>query len=249
MTPSEFLNACFDGKGPNVDADLLNTLRLWPPLTNGLSDSDYRRLPARHKKLLELSDGMDLLEGSYRLFSWAEKSTRTMRWWNKDQTWKFAWRGRAADYYCFGESVLGNQFIYSLAELVTEAEPKVYEVYPVTMEPICAYDSFDHFLDGGFFNGVMDDDYHRRIAAARSELGSFDLSQHLAYMPSPLLSGGRVDVQLMPMTAEAHLTVNGDLFCELAHLQSLEGLQGLDNYEDTEGRLRVRPIWGAPLAN
>ena len=247
MKSDDILSAVFGDRRPKVPGTILESLRRQPPLRPDDRDERFRRLPERHRRLLSLSDGMDLLAGSYRLFGWANRAARAIPDWNSQATWKFAWEGHASPWLCFGESVLGNQFAYREEELGSGGQAKVYELYAVTLEPLCEYRDFAHFFDGGFLNGVMDDDYHKRIAAARAELGRFDLDQHLAYMPSPLLAGGRVDVQqLMPMSAEAHMIVNGDLWRQLAHRSSLEGLHGLENYTDGEGRLRLRAIWGSP---
>ncbi|MBV9931269.1 MAG: hypothetical protein JO013_10030 [Alphaproteobacteria bacterium] len=246
MKADDILEAVFEGRRPRLDRAVAATLRRRPPLAPGDRDEAFRRLPERHRRLLAVSDGMDLLAGSYRLFGWANRTARAIPDWNSAERWKFAWAGHAAPWLCFGESVLGNQFAYREEDLAAGGRATVFELYAVTLEPLCEYRDFVHFFDGGFLNGVMDDDYHRRIAAAREQLGGFDLDQHLAYMPSPLLAGGRVDVQqLMPMRAEAHMIVNGDLWRQLAHLDSLEGLHGLENYTDREGRLRLRPVWGS----
>jgi hypothetical protein len=247
MKVDDILEAVFGGRPPDVPKAMRDALHLQPPLPALPRDKTFRRLPEEHRRLLALSDGMDLLAGSYRLFGWANPAARAMPAWNAPQTWKFAWNGHASPWLCFGESVLGNQFAYREDELEGAAAPQVYELYAVTLEPLCHYRDFAHFFDGGFLNGVRPDSYHGRIAAARAQLGGFDLSQHLAYMPSPLLAGGRVDVQqLVPMSAEAHMIVNGDLWRELAHRSSLEGLHGLENFTDARGRTRVRAVWGSP---
>ena len=248
MTIGAILTAVFGDRPPKVGGAIREALRLQPPLPKGDHGPALRRLPERHRRLLALSDGMDLKQGSYRLFGWANPAARAMPRWNEEETWKFAWDGHASPWLCFGESVLGNQFAYREEELASGQEPKVYELYAVTMEPICHYHHFAHFFDGGFLNGERDDAYHDRIAAAHAEMGGFDLDAHLAYMPSPLLTGGRLDAQqLVPMRARAHMVVNGDLWRELAHRESLEGLHGLENYTDEKDRLRVRAIWGSPL--
>lgn len=238
------LSAVFGGRPPQVSRSVRDALNLQPPLPPGDHGPAFQRLPEPHRRLLALSDGMDLRAGSYRLFGWANRAARAMSWWNAQETWKFAWDGEASPWLCFGESVLGNQFAYRETELAAGPEPKVYELYAVTMEPICHYHHFAHFFDGGFLNGERDDSYHHRIAAARAALGGFDPDQHLAYMPPPLLTGGEVEgAQLVPMQAEAHMTINGDLWRELAQLPSLEGLEGLENYTDEAGRLRLRAVW------
>jgi hypothetical protein len=243
-TPRQFLNALYGGKPPKVDARILDSLRLHEGYAAEQNEPLFARLPDRHKQVLALSDGMDLLAGSYRLFGWDNEAARSMRRWNDVDTWKFAWGDHAKPYFCFGESVLGNQFAYREDELAKSSAAKVYELYAVTMEPICHYHNFDHFLDGGFLNGVRKDAYHDRIATARGELGGFDLDKHLAYAISPLLTGGAVDVQqLMIMSAPSHMIVNGDMWRQLAHRDSLAGLKGLDNFVDEKGRSRVNVLW------
>jgi hypothetical protein len=61
---------------------------------------------------------------------------------------------------------------------------------------------------------------------------------------SPLLTGGAVDVQqLMIMSASSHMIVNGDLWRQIAHRDSLAGLKGIEDYVDSKGRSRLRVQW------
>lgn len=244
MTPREFLDALFDGNPPRAPAAILRALRLGAGLATPAPDEVFGRLPRRHQKLLTLSNGLDLLAGSYRLFGLGGGAARDMAAWNAPDTWKFAWGERAAPYFCFGESVLGNQFAYRAAEMRGGGSPRVFELYAVTLGELTSYPNIDEFLDQGFLNGVRKDAYHERIAGARRELGGFDLDQQLAYTPPPLLAGGQVaNAQLMPMTARAHMIVNGDLWRQLAHRDSLAGLQAIENYDDEEGRPRLRVVF------
>jgi hypothetical protein len=242
--PRKFLDALYGGKPPKVDGAILDSLRLHEGLAGKDHGPLFAQLPDRHRQMLALSDGLDLLAGSYRLFGWDNETSRSMRRWNDVETWKFAWGDHPPPYLCFGESVLGNQFAYREDELSKGGAAKVYELYAVTLEPICRYHNFDHFLDGGFLNGVLDDAYHGRIAQARHQLGSFELDKHLAYAVSPLLTAGAVDVQqLMIMSASSHMIVNGDLWRQIAHRDSLAGLKGIEDYVDSKGRSRLRVQW------
>jgi hypothetical protein len=244
MTPRQFIDALYDNRPPKVPAAVLRALRLYPGLTAPNPNSPFSRLPRLLQKLLTLSNGLDILSGSYRLFGLGGQAPRDMVSWNQPDTWKFSWGERAAPYFCFGESVLGNQFAFRESEMRADGPTPVYELYAVTLYEITKYASFDAFLDLGFFNGVSDDAYHQRIAQARSEMGKFDFNQHLAFMPSPLLNAGEVaNLHLMPMTARAHMIVNGDLWSQLAHRDSLEGLQRIENYQDDEGRPRLRAVF------
>jgi hypothetical protein len=244
MTPREFLRALYDGKPPKVAPRTIETLRLNPGLEPQPSGSLFARLPPRHKALLTLSNGLDFLSGAYRLFGFGASAARDMAWWNRPDTWTFAWGARADPYVYIGESVLGNQYAYRTDELKGGGAARVFELYAVTLDEVVTFQSFDDFLDRGFLNGVRNDPYHGRIADALRQMGAFDLDKHLAYMPSPLLTGGEIKVQkLLPMTARAHMIVNGDLWCQLAHRDSLARLKGLENYQDEEGRLRIRALW------
>lgn len=245
MEIKALLAAVYGGRAPHVAAQSAHALRFAPPLVPTRRGRAFDRLPEAHRRLLAASDGLELLGGSYRLFGWAHG--RRIEEWNADENWKFAWEGHAAPWLCFGESVLGNQFAYRLDELDGGDRPRVYELYAVTLEPICNYPDFGEFLEGGFLNGVRDDAYHARIAQARAAHGDFAPDQHMAYMPSPLLTGGRLDgLELVPLSARAHMTISGDLWTAFAHRDTLEGLHGIESYVDAQGRSRVRPVWGSP---
>lgn len=246
MDINGLLQSLFGSRHPRVDRQLAAQIELAPPLAKVPGDPEFRRLPELHQACLHASDGIDMLGSSYRLFGWDHG--RRLRDWNAPDSWKFAWGERATGYYCIGESVLGNQFAYRLSELANPAKARVYELYAVTFDEICSFPDFAGFLVDGFLNGVEDDAYHRRIEQVRRATGgAFAADQHRAYMPSPLLAGGQVnDAQLVPMQARAHMTVNGDLFRELAHRDTLEGLYGLENYVDAKGRTRLRALWAPP---
>jgi hypothetical protein len=75
-------------------------------------------------------------------------------------------------------------------------------------------------------------------------MGAFALDQLLIFVPSPLLSGGRLDgLELAPVPAVAAMTINGDLYTQLAHRTDLSGLQSLEPYDDERGRARLRAVW------
>jgi hypothetical protein len=121
----------------------------------------------------------------------------------------------------------------------------VHELYAVTLEPMVSYADFADFLARGILAGEPDNPHHRRIASARRQVGSFPYDQLLAYVPSPLLTGGRLDeAGLAPMPAAAVMTINGDLYTQLAHRRDVSGLQGIEPYEDERGRARLRAVWG-----
>jgi hypothetical protein len=244
MTSAAVLDAVYGAQQPEVPAVMLRELRLtagWSPRTTAPL---AKLLPERHRALLQVSNGLDLLAGSYRLFGLGRASARDLAWWNEESTWKFSWNAHAARYLCFGESALGNQFAYEYADLRAGRRARVHELYAITLEQLVTFEDFPAFFDRGFLNGVADDPYHERIRAARERLGPLPLDEQLTYVPSPLLSGGELeDSSLVLMDAQAAMVINGDLFVQLAHRQSLAGLQRLEAYADDRGRQRVRAVF------
>ena len=240
-TPKDILDSIFGANQTAYGPAALDDLMVFDHVKTPTDCAFAAQLPEAHKRLLAQSDGLDLLQGSYRLLGWNTPAGYGLATWNDPETWKFAWDTTALPWVCFGWSVLGNQFAYHMSELAQGKTPRVYELFAATLAPVCHFDSFEVFLDAGFVNGVQDDSYHGRIAEARAQMGGFEQGQNLAYMPSPLLTGGQLDgLELVPMTAQAHMIINGDLHRQLAHLDTLDGLHSLDNYSDAKGRLRIR---------
>jgi hypothetical protein len=243
-TPEQFLRDLYDDEPPQVDRTALTTLQLFPPLRPEEGGPLFEQLPARHRRLLTLSNGLELLAGSYRLFGIGSHAPRDMIWWNAPETWRYTWGERAAGYLFFGESALGNQYAYRRADLGAPDAP-VHELYAVTLEPVVSYTGFDAFFIDGFLNGVADDAYHARIASARRQMGTISFDQLLAYVPSPLLNHGEVEgLGLAPMPAVAAMTINGDLYSQLAWRSHVDDLTALEPYEDERGRTRLRARFG-----
>ena len=241
---AQLLRDLYGERAPDVEQRLLEALRAYPPLPHERARELPAGLPERHRRLLERSDGLDRLAGSYRLFGAGPEAPRDMAWWNERDTWRFAWGERAGGYLFVGESVLGNQYAYREDELARGGAVRVHELYAVTLEPIVEFDDFDDFLLQVFLSEEPGDSYHRRIASARGQMGAFALDQLLIFVPSPLLSGGRLDgLELAPVPAVAAMTINGDLYTQLAHRTDLSGLQSLEPYDDERGRARLRAVW------
>ncbi|HEY0396164.1 MAG TPA: hypothetical protein VGD01_16895 [Candidatus Elarobacter sp.] len=242
---AQLLRDLYGERAPDVDERVLAALRTYAPPAPERARDLRARLPEPHRRLLDRSDGLDRLAGSYRLFGAGPDGLRDMAWWNERETWRFAWGERADGYLFVGESVLGNQYAYREDDLARggDAVP-VHELYAVTLEPIVQFDDFDEFLRQVFLSEEPGDPYHRRIASARRQMGAFALDQVLIFVPSPLLSGGRLEgLELAPVPAVAAMTINGDLYTQLAHRSDLNGLQNLEPYDDERGRARLRAVW------
>ena len=182
--------------------------------------------------------------GAYRLFGFGEGSYRDIVDWNHPEGWKCSWNGHADQFLCFGESIVGNVYAYFIPELIEQGDhARVFELYGVTLEPIVEFTSFADFIIGGFFNGVSNDAYHTRIAGLRKRYGLFERDSLMAYAPSPLLRGGHLEgIDFKPMNAEVVMTFNGDLAVALAGRENLDGVSGIENYTDAQGRKRLRVV-------
>ncbi len=239
-TPERFLHDYFGAAMPPLPAETAARLALADPIPAGARDSVFAALPPDHRRLLDLANGLDLLGGSYRLFGLGPGASRDLRGWNAPGEWKFAWGGRADPWLCFGESALGHQYAYPIAEIEQGDRCPVSELFVATLEPVVTYPSFRAFLVDGFLAGIHEDAYHQRIRSIRQQMGVVPLDKQVAYMPSPLLTGGRTDVQnLVPLDARAAMIINGDLYRQLAHRDSLDGLQRVETYRDDMGRERL----------
>ncbi len=203
----------------------------------------FRALPPVHRRLVRATDGLETLGGSYRLLGIDRQPPVSLAAWNREETWKLAWGEMAAPYLCFGQSVLGNQYAYRWDDLALGDAAPVAELYAVTLEPVVEHASFADFVRDELA-AVQDDPYHERIRRARARLGDFEDGELLAYVPSPLLAGGEVEgAELVLMAAASAMILHGDLATQLAHRESLDGLDRLETYVDEAGRERLRVLW------
>ncbi|MBL6448473.1 SMI1/KNR4 family protein [Fulvivirga sp. 29W222] len=247
----EFLSFLLEKENVKIDKGAKDTLVKYPGLDpdkfpqNSLEEQIYLSLPEAHQQLLMYGNGMEIYEGSYRIFGLGTSLYRDMGYWNHPQVWKHAWGGYPDQFLCFGESITGNQYAYNLHDLHhNEDNAKVYELYAVTFTELMVYDNFKEFIVNGFFNGVEDDPYHNRIKQARKKFGPFDKNKQLVYTPNPLLTGGELEgLDLQLMDAQTAMTLNGDIALQLANKESLEGLKNIENYTDDQGRARIRVNW------
>ncbi len=203
----------------------------------------YATLPATHRALLAASDGLAILFGSYRLFGFADGALPDLVTWNAESTWRFAWGGRADEYLFFGASVLGDPYAYRLADLAHRPEPPTVELSAVTLDPVAEHLNFPAFFAATFCE-EPETVHHARIRREREAAGSFPLDRFLAYAPSPLLVGGRADIQpLVSLPAAQAMILYGDVAIQVGERGDLDGLRGLSPFTDEEGRQRVRLEW------
>lgn len=65
-------------------------------------------LPSDHKELLRWSNGLEAYAGHFRIFGLGADAGIDSMVWNHYECWKFAWRERCSQYWCFGETAWGE---------------------------------------------------------------------------------------------------------------------------------------------
>lgn len=215
---------------PGADIDVIQNL------------TDHIALPATHLEFLKVANGISIFGGYFRLFGCSTAATIDMVKWNSSDLWIFAWNKPLDEFWFFGETAWGDQYAYRRDELRKSAAPRVFFLEGITMnaEPIA--DDFDDFLEIEFLRNARRP-YDSNLVAARHRCGNLEPLEHIAYIPSPLLTGEeRVD-SVSKMDAVASMIVNGDLSSQLAAQSQGRPIRKLQPYEDSNGRARIRVVW------
>jgi pimeloyl-ACP methyl ester carboxylesterase len=199
-------------------------------------------LPECHRKLLCLANGMTVYHGYFRLFGVGASEGTDVLAWNSPDTWKFAWSPALLTFLCFAETGWGDQYAYALAELGQPVPPRVYFLEGITMEPEVVADSFEEFFMREFLP-CASAPYDSVIPTVYERMGDLAWDLHITYMPSLLLGGEEHPERVMTMNARAHMIVSGDIAMQCAHESAHRRVQGLEEYVDAKGRVRVRVVW------
>jgi len=81
------------------------------------------------------------------------------------------------------------------------------------------------------------------LVQVKQRLGDLDLSEHVAYSPSPLISGVESAEHVMKMPAETAMIVKGDLASQLFGQANDRVVERLEPYVDDHGRARMRVVF------
>jgi hypothetical protein len=198
-------------------------------------------LPKCHEELLRWSNGLEVLDGYYRLFGLGPAASIDALLWNDPEYWKFAWSdGRCADFWCFGESVVGDQLAYRISQL-RRGEDAVYFLSAHTMQ---------HRQVGPSFAGYMVNTFERYLAVneelvrARSLHGPVPPDQHLAYEPPLALGGEAHEENMRSLPARLAMVLNADYEMQTTNPPAGRiAVEKVIPYEDDKGRFRVRLVW------
>jgi hypothetical protein len=165
-------------------------------------------LPLDHARLLSLTNGLTVFGGYFRLFGVGPGSTRDMRRWNAPGTWRHAWDGRADGWWCFGETVWGDQYANAAVDDPFSLDQTVYRLDVCHLEPEPIAGGFAEFLREDLARNAVDPRDEMTVAA-RERFGDLDADTQLAYLPS-LTAGGEEDVaNLATLPARAAMVVAG----------------------------------------
>lgn len=203
----------------------------------------YRiELPRNHIQLLSTANGIMVYGGFFRLFGVGCEHCIDMIKWNNPTTWKFAWANALDDYWCFGETAFGDQYAYKMNELGGTKPATVYLLEHVTMTSEIIANNIDDFLANEFAR-CAESPYYEFHIQSRAKVGDLDWHEHVAHVPSLLISGEELIDNVAKMEAIATMIINGDLAVQLAGELVDRGIRSLEPYEDGNGKIRIRVLW------
>lgn len=213
---------------PGVDVALANAIG---PLL-GIA------LPADHLDFLKSTNGAEGFGGYIRLFGFGPKSATNLVEWNSESCWKFAWSGRLAPYFCFGETGWGDQFAYHVDQL-SAGDTSVYFLDALAMQPQKIAADFGGFFTKEFIPGCHLP-YDDMTMAARQAVGDLSTGEHVAYNPSPVIGGPEVIESVVKLPSRSAMIIAGDLALGMDALDSDASDFRLEQYADAEGRVRIK---------
>jgi len=198
------------------------------------------RLPALHRDLLALSDGVTGFGGYFRIFGVTDVVT-DIAVWNDESTWKFAWPQAVGEFLCFGETAWGDQYAYRVEDLESNENPAVYFMESITLSPEKVAANFGGFVQDEFLRNC-EAPYDEMLIAARDKFGELRPSEHITYVPSPLVTGEESFEHVTKMPARAAMIAGGDMATQLSgELQSRE-ISRIESYLDEMGRARLKVV-------
>lgn len=210
-------------------------------LLNRYEEEHKLYLPQAHKEVLSLTNGIDTCDGYCCLFGFYRVEGIDAVRWNEDACWKFAWEGRASDFFCFGQLADGSQYAYLRDDLKKGKSPTVYEVYPYGFgaDALCPFEQFfvDYFVPWASYL------FDSKLREARQKFGPLRSTQQLILSP-PLLFGRVMEVErLQILDAVTAMIFRADAGTQLNAGPPDEDVKGVETYVDEKGRNRLRLLW------
>lgn len=210
-------------------------------LLNGLCNALGIPLPIDHLTVLQQSNGFEVYGGYFRLFGIGPKANLDAKIWNDSECWKFSWKNRCSDFWCFGETAWGDQYAYSIPALIC-GEAEIYFLDCLSMTATLIASSFSEFFDQEITR-VAENPYDFMIKEARKAFGDLEIGEHLVYTPSPIFGAAEDISNIQKMDARVAMIYNGDIAIQLDSAPLDGSIKSISTYEDSFGRQRLKLNW------
>lgn len=198
-------------------------------------------LPTSHLDTLLTSNGVEIYSGYVRLFGLFTQETTDGMVWNENPYWKFSWKGRCDEYWCFAETAWGDQYAYLTEDMISGRNSEVYLLDAISMTVERTLPSFEAFF-GDEIVRQAEEPYDVTLRQARRKFGPLPHKMHLIHMPS-LHLGGADDVAFTEVqNARSAMICNGDIATQIDEPQGT-AVSGVETYLDELGRTRLRLVW------
>jgi hypothetical protein len=198
-------------------------------------------LPDSLLALLRSSNGLSAFDGYFRVFSFGRGTPNDAVQWNNFEFWKFAWKGRCDDFWCFGCTAWGDQYAFRFDHL-RRRKAAVFFLDSLAMTPEEIAPDFDTFFQKEFLRNAARP-YDSMTLKAQEKFGALGDDALLVYSVSPLLGGEEHIANVQKMPRQTAMIFNGDVATQLDDGPEGGEIAGVEPYQDSRDRSRLRLVW------
>lgn len=199
-------------------------------------------LPFDHVNLLMQSNGLDVYGGHYKMFGMFSEKFIDLCSWNEFDEWKFSWHEVAKPYFCFGSTGWGDQYAYKYSEMSATNNPPVYKLSGVDFEAQMEWKTFGEFWERELVRNAIAP-YDIQTVAVRALRGDLEPRENIIHQPSLLLGGQEDPENTQKMPSQLAMTINGDLYSQLAGETFDRIVRCVEPYMDSRNRFRLKVVW------
>jgi hypothetical protein len=200
------------------------------------------KLPDDYLATLSRFNGFTVHGGANRLFGIRGDAHMDIRVWNSREKWRFAWADRPSPFYCIGETAFGDQYALRLSDDGDVFRPEVFLLEGNFLEPEVIGENFQLFLEQELVRNAETPWDDVAVEAVR-RYGPIDVANNWVYTPSVALGGPEDVANLVELDCFTAMTIAGDIASAIADADPAAQLQGVEPYEDGQGRSRLRVIF------
>jgi len=197
-------------------------------------------LPDDHLRALSYSNGATVYGGYARMFGINIAGAIDAVQWNRFDYWKFAWEHRCIDYFCFAETIWGDQYAYNI-ERLRQGDERVYFLDWLSMTPEVVASSFSGFLESELIR-IATAPYDIMMVRAREKFGDIDPENHLTYSPSLVIGGSEEIENIVVLQSRVAMIFNGDIALQIDTAPESSVIKAVVPYDDEARRPRLRLI-------